>query len=97
MKAMAGTAAALLCVASLAAHAAASAQGPEDTHIDMQGTSIIGDRELPTVLYLVPWKDAAPAGAAAQPVNRRADTAPVHLSRDQVQRQLRHRQRSAGE
>lgn len=88
----------LACASPLASQAgAASDAAPAQAYIDMQGTSIIGDRELPTVLYVVPWRDAAPAGADAQPLSRHAAPAPTHLSRDQVQRQLRHRQRNVSE
>ena len=33
----------------------------------MQGTSIIGNKELPKVLYIVPWKGAEPV-ELGQPV-----------------------------
>lgn len=73
----------LLCCAPLAAQ--------ERTQVEMQGISIIGDRDLPNVLYIVPWKDAAPVELAPQPHEPRGDLLPGRLERDAVQRQLRHR------
>jgi hypothetical protein len=81
-------AALLLCAAAAAADETAP-------HIDMQGTSIIGDRELPNVLYIVPWKDAVPATVSPQPHARRDDLMPGRLERDAVQRQLRRQQHQA--
>lgn len=51
----------------------------EGVRVDMEGTAIIGDKELPKVLYVVPWKDrkageipgpsvSLPAEAAIAPV-----------------------------
>lgn len=90
-------AAMLLSYAPLAAPAPDPVQDrvQEQARLDMQGTSIIGDRELPNVLYIVPWKDAAPAGPATEPDARREETLPAHLKRDVVQRQLRHQQKNA--
>lgn len=82
----------LLCGAVIAADEKAREPAP---HIDMQGTSIIGDRELPNVLYIVPWKDAVPAEISPQPLSRRDDLMPERLERDAVQRQLRRQQNSA--
>jgi hypothetical protein len=44
-----------------------------EQRLDLQGATIVGDRELPKVLYIVPWrspfesdvKDAAPVSLAA--------------------------------
>ena len=52
--------------------AALSASAAEQ-RLDLQGATIIGDRELPKVLYIVPWrspfdsdvKDATPVSLAA--------------------------------
>lgn len=81
----------LLCCMSLAA------QGPagKPQQIEMDGIAIIGDRELPNVLYVVPWKDAAPVAPAPPPLARGGDLLPGHLERDAVQRQLRRQQKAA--
>lgn len=34
----------------------AQAQAAEEEPIQLQGLSIVGDKELPKVLYIVPWK-----------------------------------------
>jgi hypothetical protein len=35
--------------------------------LNMEGTSIIGNRELPNVLYIVPWKAAEPVNLETPP------------------------------
>lgn len=48
---------ALAAAALLAASApGAAAQGEDDR--DLQGMSVIGNRELPKTLYIVPWQSA---------------------------------------
>lgn len=37
--------------------------------LDMDGTAIIGNKELPNVLYIVPWKSAEPVSMQAPPIN----------------------------
>ncbi len=37
--------------------------------IDLDGMSIIGNRELPKALFIVPWKDPEAAMAPDRPVN----------------------------
>jgi hypothetical protein len=34
--------------------------GAEESVLDMQGMSVVGNRELPKALYIVPWKAPAP-------------------------------------
>jgi hypothetical protein len=52
---------ALLLGATFSLHA-------EET-IDLDGMSIIGNRELPKALFIVPWKDPEAALAPDRPVN----------------------------
>ena len=37
--------------------------------LEMEGTAIIGNKELPNVLYIVPWKTAEPVSMDAPPIN----------------------------
>lgn len=37
--------------------------------LEMEGTAIIGNKELPNVLYIVPWKSAEPVSMQAPPIN----------------------------
>jgi len=68
--------------------AAAAAQ--ETAQIIMPGISVIGDQELPKVLYIVPWKDAAGPGAMEPPVPIPGDDAFAALNRDEFLRRLRY-------
>jgi hypothetical protein len=44
---------ALLCIAT-----SVSTPGLAQQRIEMQGTEIVGNQELPRVLYIVPWQTA---------------------------------------
>lgn len=58
--------------------------------VEMEGTSIIGNRELPKVLYIVPWKKPAPGELVAQPIKSIYESAMVPLDRDVFRRQLKY-------
>ncbi len=58
--------------------------------VEMEGTSIIGNRELPKVLYIVPWKKPAPGELVAQPVKSIYESMMVPLDRDVFRRQLKY-------
>ncbi len=77
--------------------ALAPAFAQEPVQIDMGGISIIGDQELPNVLYVVPWKDPAPVSAAAPESQRGGGMLPEQLKRHVMQRQLRHRAGQTGD
>ena len=49
---------------------------------DLEGTSIIGSRELPKVTYIVPWKKPLPADLLGRPVASLLDEALAPLDRD---------------
>ena len=59
--------AARLAGALLLACAAYGATATEE--MDLDGMSIIGNRELPKALFIVPWKDPEAAQAPDRPVN----------------------------
>ncbi|MCC6208172.1 MAG: hypothetical protein IT488_08465 [Gammaproteobacteria bacterium] len=68
----------------------ATAVAQETAQIIMPGISVIGDQELPKVLYIVPWKEAASLGAMEPPVPIPGDDAFAVLNRDEFLRKLRY-------
>ena len=66
------------------AAAAATAQD----RADLDRTQIIGNRELPKVLYIVPWKKPLPGGLAGKPVNSVLDEALAPIDREVFRRQV---------
>ena len=52
-------------------------------------TPIVGNRELPKVLYIVPWKKPAAPPLAARLGGGVLDEPPTTLDRDVLRRQLR--------
>ena len=61
-----------------------------EQNLDLQGATITGNRELPKVLYIVPWKKPDPAdlGAGAGPNMMDEILAPV--DREVFTRQLKY-------
>lgn len=57
---------------------------------DIDRTQIIGNRELPKVLYIVPWKKPPPGGLAGRPVASVLDEALAPIDRDVFRRQLQY-------
>lgn len=55
---------------------------------DLEGTSIIGSRELPKVTYIVPWKKPLPADLVGRPVTSLLDEALTPLDRDVFRREV---------
>ena len=76
--------AALLTIGFLAA----PAFGQDRAEID--ATKIIGNRELPKVLYIVPWKKPLPGDLAGRPPVSVIDEALAPLDRDVFKRQVRY-------
>lgn len=62
-----------LMIASVALPLSAVAGSNPD--MDMDGMSVIGNRELPKALFIVPWKDPAAALTPERPVNSLVDEA----------------------
>ena len=60
-----------------------------EERIELQGTSIIGNRELPKVLYIVPWKDSELPQLSDPPMQSLFDDALSPLDRDEFRRQIR--------
>jgi len=61
-----------------------------DDRADMDQTKIIGNRELPKVLYIVPWKKPAPGELAGRPMRSVLDEALAPIDRDVFRRQVRY-------
>ena len=55
---------------------------------DVHGTTIHGSRELPKVLYIVPWKKPVPGELVGRPVTSLLDEALAPLDRDVFRREV---------
>lgn len=67
---------------------AASRKGPDRLQLD--ATEITGNRELPKVLYIVPWKRSDLGDLTGRPVNSLLDEILEPLDRDVFQRENRY-------
>ncbi len=56
--------------------------------VELEGTSIIGSRELPKILYIVPWKNPNPDNLIGRPVASLLDEVLGALDRDVFRRQV---------
>jgi len=65
----------------------AQAGFPEEV-VDIEETSIIGNRELPKVLYIVPWKQSQLPDMDSLPIDRLVDEALAPIERKEFQRQI---------
>jgi hypothetical protein len=54
---------------------------------DLEGSKIIGNRELPKVLYIVPWKKPVPGAQSAHPPKSVLDEALAPIDRDVFRRE----------
>lgn len=57
---------------------------------DIDRTQIIGNRELPKVLYIVPWKKPLPGDLSGRPMASVIDEALAAVDRDVFRRQVRY-------
>ena len=57
---------------------------------DIDRTQIIGNRELPKVLYIVSWKKPLPGELAGRPVQSVLDEALAPVDRDVFRRQVQY-------
>ncbi len=57
---------------------------------ELERTQIIGNRELPKVLYIVPWKKPLPGELSGRPPASVLDEALAPIDRDVFRRQLRY-------
>ena len=63
-------------------------QASAEEKMDMDETSITGARELPKVLYVVPWKDSEIKITAATPVKESGAVSMDVLDRDVFKREI---------
>jgi len=71
------------------AGAAAMGVRAED-RADLERTQIIGNRELPKVLYIVPWKKPLPGELAGRPTVSVLDEVLAPVDRDVFRRQMQY-------
>jgi hypothetical protein len=69
--------------------AAASQLWAED-RAKLEDTQIIGSREVPKVLYIVPWKKPLPGELSGRPVQSLLDEALAPVDRYAFRRQVRY-------
>ncbi len=80
MKLFAGLAATVMLATSVCALA--------EEQMDMQGMAVIGNRELPKALFIVPWKDPNVVLLPERPVNSLIDEALQPVDPDVFRRKL---------
>jgi len=73
---------------SAATAKASSRKGPD--RLELDATDITGNRELPKVLYIVPWKRSDLGDVVGRPVNSLLDEVLQPLDRDVFQRENRY-------
>jgi hypothetical protein len=76
--------------ASAAAAPAAPKGGKPSDRIELDTTQISGNRELPKVMYVVPWRKADPGEFTGKPINSLLDEALTPVDRDVFRRQNRY-------
>ena len=68
--------------------ACASLHALAQDRADIDRTQILGNRELPKVLYIVPWKKPLPGDLAGRPLVSVLDEALAPVDRDVFRRQV---------
>ena len=68
--------------------AAAAAPAVAQDRADVDRTKIIGNSELPKVLYIVPWKKPLPGDLSGRPTGGVLDEALAPVDRDVFRRQV---------
>ena len=61
-----------------------------EERLDMEGTRIRGNQELPKVLYIVPWKQSEVPDLSQPPLESLIDEALAPVERDVIQRKVRY-------
>jgi hypothetical protein len=57
---------------------------------DLEGTQITGSRELPKVLYIVPWKQPLPTDLVGRPAQSLLDEALAPIDREVFRREVQY-------
>jgi hypothetical protein len=73
-----------------AAPGASPRKGDAKDRLDLDSTQITGNRELPKVLYIVPWRSAELGDLVGRPVNSLLDEVLEPVDRDVFRRQNRY-------
>jgi hypothetical protein len=73
-----------------AARPGAAPRGNARDRLDLESTQITGNRELPKVLYIVPWRSAEMGDLVGRPVNSLLDEVLEPVDRDVFRRQNRY-------
>lgn len=73
-----------------AANKPAGAKSNAKDRLDLESTQITGNRELPKVLYIVPWRGAELGDLVGRPVNSLLDEVLEPVDRDVFRRQNRY-------
>ena len=68
----------------------AAPRGNAKDRLDLDSTQITGNRELPKVLYIVPWRSAELGDLVGRPVNSLLDEVLEPVDRDVFRRQNRY-------
>lgn len=75
--------------AAAAPRAAAPAKGKRTIdRLQLDPTAITGNRELPKVMNIVPWKAAEPPGGPDRPLNSLVEEVLSPLDRDEFRREI---------
>jgi hypothetical protein len=69
---------------------AGTGKGNAKDRLDLDSTQITGNRELPKVLYIVPWRNAELGDLVGRPVNSLLDEVLEPVDRDVFRRQNRY-------
>ncbi|TAK96158.1 MAG: hypothetical protein EPO09_06540 [Aquabacterium sp.] len=80
---------ALLMISTVLLLGSLHAQAQDRANIDP--ATILGNRELPKVLYIVPWKKPVPGDLTGRPLVSVVDEALAPIDRDVFRRQLQYR------
>jgi hypothetical protein len=78
------------CVGLALAAAVLAAPALAQDRADIDRTRIIGNRELPKVLYIVPWKKPLPGDLSGRPTVSVLDEALAPVDRDVFRRQVQY-------
>lgn len=62
----------------------------DEDRLDMQGTEIRGNNELPQVLYIVPWQSPQLPDLRQPPLSSMIDEALQPVEREEFQRRIRY-------
>jgi len=72
-----------------------AARGKVTDHVELDQTTITGNRELPNVMVIVPWKESGP-GEPGKPGTSLLDEALAPLDREEFRRELQYDQALRG-